>query len=149
MEGRMPGIPKICSLPHSLHFSQPTQSMTRVMFWKCFCKSCLSSTAFAPFHNRPSSKGMGQVFFSDSLLTCKVQNDLCQHGLASLSYMYISCMSQIHYGERIKSTNKHEKHSILNEYVSLPIHAYAYADTIQVVMHTTCCISRLVCASCS
>lgn len=63
-------LPKICNLPQSLHFSQPTQSITRVIFWKCFCKSCLNSAAFAPFHNRPSSKGIGQVFFSVSLLTC-------------------------------------------------------------------------------
>ena len=62
--------PRICSLPHNLHFSHPTQSMTRVIFWKCFCRSRFSSTALAPFHNRPSSKGMGQVFLSASLLTC-------------------------------------------------------------------------------
>ena len=63
--------PRICSLPQSLHFSQPTQSMTRVMFWKCFCRSRFNSAAFVPFHNRPSSKGMGQAFLSASLLTCK------------------------------------------------------------------------------
>lgn len=54
------GLPSVCSLPHSLHFSQPTQSITRVMFWKVACSWRFSSAACSPFQSRPSSNGIGQ-----------------------------------------------------------------------------------------
>lgn len=69
--GRLQRAPSICSLPHSLHFSQPTQSMTLVMFWKWSCSCALSSALSAPFHMRPSSNGTGQACCSASLFTCR------------------------------------------------------------------------------
>ena len=62
--------PSNWSLPHSLHFSQPTQSMMEVMLRKCVCSCRLRSPASALFHIRPSWKGMGHALRSASLFTC-------------------------------------------------------------------------------
>ncbi len=51
--------PSVCSFPHSLHFSQPTQSMMRVMLTKAERSSSRRARLSLPFHSRPSSNGMG------------------------------------------------------------------------------------------
>lgn len=63
-------IPKSCNLPHNLHFSQPTQSIALVMFWKLPCSCLFNCLLSADFHKRPSSNGTGQADFNASLSTC-------------------------------------------------------------------------------
>mmetsp|Transcript_26425 Transcript_26425/g.67225 ORF Transcript_26425/g.67225 Transcript_26425/m.67225 type:complete len:201 (-) Transcript_26425:196-798(-) len=110
-------MPSVCSLPHSLHFSHPTQSMIRVMFLKAPCISASSCPPCSPFHSRPSSNGSGHAPASS-----RAASNCCMRWCVVLSsampVLYWKADSRVEARCTARSMKRYEKYRFSTRYAS-------------------------------